>query len=559
MKKRLIPHVSFLLVVITLFASLGGSTAVAQGPDQLLATVTVEADKVSWQPHVISAGFVLTISGPDNFHLQHTYQLGEPMAFGIARDTDSSHPDGVYRYELVSLPFEKPGEPAEEERGLTPAAEALVQSGSFSILDGSFVIQGLVAGTDRDPGGLIAQDQVIVDDLIVDGSACVGFDCVNGESFGFDTIRLKENNLRIKFQDTSTTGSFPTNDWMLVANDSSNGGASYFAINDVDSGRNLFLVEAGAPANSLYIDDYGRVGLGTSSPYVEMHIADGDTPTVRLDQDGSSGWSPQVWDVAGNESNFFIRDATNGSKLPFRIQPGAPSSALTIKADGSIGMGTWSPAASLEIEETNANAKLVLDRTDGATFKLVATDNKTAFGTVTNHKAQILVNDGPHTTFDTNGDLIIEGGVLHENSNFYSKENFVVVDPKAVLALLTEVPISSWNLKSDDSGARHMGPMAQDFYQAFGLGMDDKHLAPLDTNGVALAAIQGLNELVQEKEIQINALEAQNTELEARLSALEQRLPPQTSFVTVLPWLLCGLLLLGLAMVMGKRLYVAKQ
>ena len=56
-------------------------------------------------------------------------------------------------------------------------------------------------------------DQVILDDLIVDGSACIGFDCVNGESFGFDTIRIKENNLRIRAQDTSSTASFPTNDW----------------------------------------------------------------------------------------------------------------------------------------------------------------------------------------------------------------------------------------------------------------------------------------------------------------------------------------------------------
>ena len=55
-----------------------------------------------------------------------------------------------------------------------------------------------------------AADQVILDDLIVDGSICVGLDCVNGESFGFDTLRLKENNLRIRAVDTSSTSSFPT-------------------------------------------------------------------------------------------------------------------------------------------------------------------------------------------------------------------------------------------------------------------------------------------------------------------------------------------------------------
>ena len=46
-------------------------------------------------------------------------------------------------------------------------------------------------------------DEVIPDDLIVQGSNCVGFDCVNNENFGFDTVRLKENNTRLKFDDTS--------------------------------------------------------------------------------------------------------------------------------------------------------------------------------------------------------------------------------------------------------------------------------------------------------------------------------------------------------------------
>ena len=85
-------------------------------------------------------------------------------------------------------------------------------------------------------------DFLINDDLIVDGSACVGFDCVNGESFGFDTIRLKEHNLRIKFDDTSVAASFPRNDWQLTANESANGGASKFSIDDITGGRTPFAL-----------------------------------------------------------------------------------------------------------------------------------------------------------------------------------------------------------------------------------------------------------------------------------------------------------------------------
>ncbi|NOT57981.1 MAG: hypothetical protein HOP18_25535, partial [Deltaproteobacteria bacterium] len=85
-------------------------------------------------------------------------------------------------------------------------------------------------------------DEVIPDDLIVQGSTCTGFDCVNGESFGFDTIRLKENNLRIKFEDTSTGAGFPTNDWQLTANDSASGGASKFSIEDITGAKVPFTI-----------------------------------------------------------------------------------------------------------------------------------------------------------------------------------------------------------------------------------------------------------------------------------------------------------------------------
>ena len=135
------------------------------------------------------------------------------------------------------------------------------------------------------------KDQVIADDLIVDGSACVGTDCVDGESFGFDTGRYKENNLRIHFDDTSASASFPGNDWRIVINDTGNGGANYFGIEDATAGIMSFRIEAGAPANSLVVDDGGRVGVGTLTPAVETHIVNGDSPTLRLEQDGSSGFT----------------------------------------------------------------------------------------------------------------------------------------------------------------------------------------------------------------------------------------------------------------------------
>jgi hypothetical protein len=218
---------------------------------------------------------------------------------------------------------------------------------TFSKLRGAR-IAALLIGTAL-IGGKAAADQVIPDDLIVQGSACVGLDCVNNESFGFDTLRLKENNTRITFFDTSTLSGFPANHWTITANDSASGGANYLAFDDVTAGRQPFRVTAGAPTASLFVDSSGRVGLRTATPLLDVHIATGNTPAHRLEQNASGGFPAQTWDIAGNEANFFIRDLTGGSRLPFRIRPGAPTSSIDINASGNVGVGTASPTGRIHV------------------------------------------------------------------------------------------------------------------------------------------------------------------------------------------------------------------
>src|SRR5690606_8134112 len=95
------------------------------------------------------------------------------------------------------------------------------------------------------------------------------------------------------------------------------------------------------------------------------------------------------------------------------------------------------------------------------------------------------------------------------------KENLAIVDTQALLAKLARVPVTTWNYKSQDDSIRHIGPMAQDFYAAFGVGEDDTHITTIDADGVALAAIQALY-------AENRSLEAQVGDLEARLAALEK-------------------------------------
>lgn len=95
-----------------------------------------------------------------------------------------------------------------------------------------------------------------------------------------------------------------------------------------------------------------------------------------------------------------------------------------------------------------------------------------------------------------------------------AKANVAPVDEGQVLALLAELSISTWNYASQDPSIRHIGPMAQDFYATFGVGEDDEHIGVVDADGVALAAIQGLYQLVLEQKAQIVALAAQVEALE---------------------------------------------
>lgn len=103
-----------------------------------------------------------------------------------------------------------------------------------------------------------------------------------------------------------------------------------------------------------------------------------------------------------------------------------------------------------------------------------------------------------------------------------AKENFQPVDPRTVLDKVAALPVSEWNYKADSRGVQHIGPMAQDFQTAFRLdGPDDKHISVVDESGVALAAIQGLNQKLQEE---LNRQSAENAKLKQQNDSLAERL-----------------------------------
>src|SRR5262249_3631533 len=98
------------------------------------------------------------------------------------------------------------------------------------------------------------------------------------------------------------------------------------------------------------------------------------------------------------------------------------------------------------------------------------------------------------------------------------KANLMAVDGHAILERVASLPIATWNYKTQADSVRHIGPMAQDFRAAFGLGEDETHISTVDSEGVALVAIQAL---YQEKQQEVSQLKEQMTKLEKRLAALE--------------------------------------
>jgi hypothetical protein len=372
-------------------------------------------------PH---AELTLTISAPDGEVFRKEFK-GRSAEFTLVDSKGERLADGQYSYELRVTPL-IPGDVRDTlaaarakgnsdevrrdliKRGALPA-QPLVVSGSFAILHGSVITAGAL---EEGGSGSVAMqprvqrpiktavrtvrsnpmvpvngfrshhpvvnpffDFVIADDLIVQGSACVGLDCADGESFGFDTIRVKENNDRIQFDDTSTSAGFASNNWQIRANAQGSGGGNFLAFVDQgttgnsETGTIVFEVDAGAPANSLRVSSGGNIGIGTATPVLDVHANTNDTPAIRLEQNNTGGFSAQTWDIAGNEANFFVRDVTSGSRLPFRIRPGAPTSSIDISAAGNVGVGTASPASLLNVVKNQASGTEVrIDNTDAAGF-----------------------------------------------------------------------------------------------------------------------------------------------------------------------------------------------
>jgi len=118
--------------------------------------------------------------------------------------------------------------------------------------------------------------------------------------------------------------------------------------------------------------------------------------------------------------------------------------------------------------------------------------------------------------------LAAGSGTWASLSDRSAKTDIAPLDDASILAKVATLPVSSWRYKTE-AGVRHVGPMAQDFYAAFGVGEDDRHITSIDEDGVALAAIKALHRENLRLRADNGNLHAANATLCDRLAALEKK------------------------------------
>lgn len=245
------------------------------------------------------------------------------------------------------------------------------------------------------------------------------------------------------------------------------------------------------------------LGFNSTVPGGELNRAEGNYSLTagrraKAYHDGAFVWADsQNADFASDRNNQFKIRAAGGMHLVAQAS-GANPAALRVESTTANGVGAF-------ITQQSNDATLVaVNRGTGNLIR--------AFSGTT----------GGNLVFRVENNGAVHALSFTPTSDRNAKENFEPVDAQSILEQVARMPVSTWNFKSEDAEVRHMGPTAQDFKEAFGLGADDVSIATVDADGVALAAIQGLHQRSQILQAENSALKEQVNLLEARLAALEQ-------------------------------------
>ena len=276
--------------------------------------------------------------------------------------------------------------------------------------------------------------------------------------------------------------------------------------------------------------------------------------------------------VSSRDGGFFgeggIGFSTDSNGIPFFVFDSAPTLSLTVGETG-VGVGTQDADAPLHVFSNSSPAfgfpearvlvendlpvvairemfSLVNNGGSRFSFRDTNLDSAWSFASDSSGRFSISINDtggpefviqpdgrvligpGPQRNFDLrpSGNLFLTG-TLFQSSDENLKTAFDKIDADDVLDKIADMPIQSWQFKSDDPKQRHIGPTSQDFQSAFKLGPDEKTIAPVDGIGVSLVAIKALHNQLDQKNQQVAQLTEQMAGQQERLDQQQKLLEQQ--------------------------------
>jgi hypothetical protein len=330
--------------------------------------------------------------------------------------------------------------------------------------------------------------------------------------------------------------------WSLITTGTGNGEGA---------GHLLFYASGVSPSQKVIFRDDGRVGIGTTAPgdMLEVQAAD---PSVRIQNVNDGGLGGFVENTYGalqfgmfSETGVFNQVPAAGKRAFFGFKPdgrvGSLVNVLTGPSDASFRNLLDDGAGNMSVTDTGgiyfgATTRQMINLywanygigVQNNTF-YCRTDGNFAWYRFGSHSNGELSAGGGSTLMTLTPSGLTVNGAFVSSSDRNVKTAFVTVEPREVLNKVAALPVHTWSFTNDVT-TRHIGPMAQDFHAAFAVGSDDKHIATVDADGVALAAIQGLNQKLEaevaERAAQILALEKRVANLERLLQQLVDAATP---------------------------------
>jgi hypothetical protein len=294
------------------------------------------------------------------------------------------------------------------------------------------------------------------------------------------------------------------------------------ATNSVSSGAAGATVGGGGSAASpnTVSDDFGTISGGQANLAGDNAAPTNSAPGATVGGGGFNVAAQRYATVAGGQENQAIAPWASVGGGYLNVAPG--QWATIPGGEENLAPGTHAFAAGYKAQAMLPGTFVWSDDSIAAPFPAMAPQEFSARAT----GGVRFVSAVNAAGIPTAGVILPPGGnAWLALSDRTAKENVRCVDGREVLEALAGVPMSTWNYQTQDPAIRHMGPMAQDFSAAFGVGEDDTHISTIDADGVALAAIQGLYQIVQEQQQRIRTLEARIAALEGVSGAVRVSSP----------------------------------